>query len=225
MGKMELIPAVDLKQGLVVHAQGGRRDRYRPVCTDHFPDASPLKLIERLVRRFDPATVYLADLDAIQRQGGNHAVIARIHRSFPALALWLDAGIGDHKKLTADRAASGIQPVVGTETLRDDINHFKRDEYILSLDFNGAGLIGRDILDRSDEWPQTVIALSLDAVGSGRGPNLETLRRLRARHRGRLIAGGGVRNKSDLSALAAIGIDGALVATAIYHGRIGAAVD
>jgi phosphoribosylformimino-5-aminoimidazole carboxamide ribotide isomerase len=37
-----------------------------------------------------------------------------------------------------------------------------------------------------------------------------------------LLAGGGVRDVEDLRALAARGCDGALVATALHDGRIGA---
>ena len=65
--------------------------------------------------------------------------------------------------------------------------------------------------------------MSLDHVGSRRGPDLEWLRVLRVQLPGkRLYAAGGVRNVEDLRQLAAHGIDGALVASAVHDGTLGA---
>ena len=222
---MKLIPAIDLKQGFVVHAHGGLREDYLPVRTEHFPDARPLNLIARLMEVCETDTVYLADLDAIQERGDNRMVVEQIRRRFPALRVWLDYGIRHHAGLITK---DGTTVVVGTETLRDDISHFKQDDYILSLDFKDGELLsdadgggrGSDIFARHDEWPSTVIALSLTAVGSGRGPDLQALRQLRKCYKGKLIAGGGIRDGDDMRALGEIGVDGALAATAIYNGTL-----
>ncbi len=212
---MKLIPAIDLKQGLVVHARGGQRDDYKPVCTEHFNDAAPLILIAAIAELLAPDTVYIADLDAIQGTGDNAATIAQIHERFPALQLWVDSGI---QTACALEKTDRITAVIGTETLRDDIALL--NDYILSLDFKDGKLLGNDVLARHDDWPATVIALSLDAVGSGGGPDVKALQQLRACYGGKLIAGGGVRSGDDLKALAELGIDGALAASAIYNGTL-----
>jgi phosphoribosylformimino-5-aminoimidazole carboxamide ribotide isomerase len=53
------------------------------------------------------------------------------------------------------------------------------------------------------------------------GPDLELLARIRDAVRDTwLLAGGGVRGAGDLDALARLGVDGALVATALHDGRL-----
>jgi phosphoribosylformimino-5-aminoimidazole carboxamide ribotide isomerase len=69
-----------------------------------------------------------------------------------------------------------------------------------------------------------VIVLDLARVGSGTGVDLDLLARVRRAAPGlALLAGGGVRDAADLDRLADAGCDGALVATALHDGRIGAA--
>ena len=45
---LKLIPALDLKHGCVVHATGGDRKAYRPLCNTRFPSSSPGDVIRRL---------------------------------------------------------------------------------------------------------------------------------------------------------------------------------
>jgi uncharacterized protein related to proFAR isomerase len=61
-----------------------------------------------------------------------------------------------------------------------------------------------------------VILLALSKVGTGAGPDLQTLRAARLR----LVSGGGVRTPDDLSKLAAAGADGVLLATALHRAWI-----
>jgi phosphoribosylformimino-5-aminoimidazole carboxamide ribotide isomerase len=67
----------------------------------------------------------------------------------------------------------------------------------------------------------TLIALDLDRVGSGTGPDFRLLESERRRAPGvGWIAGGGVRDPADLRALAEAGWVGCLVGTAIHEGRV-----
>ena len=76
----------------------------------------------------------------------------------------------------------------------------------------------------AEEDVTEVILLALRQVGTGAGPDLETLRAARTAFPGlRLIAGGGVRTAEDLRALAEAGADGVLLATALHRGWITAA--
>jgi phosphoribosylformimino-5-aminoimidazole carboxamide ribotide isomerase len=68
-----------------------------------------------------------------------------------------------------------------------------------------------------------VIVLDLARVGEATGPDVAMVTRVRASAPGTtLIAGGGIRDLADLVRLAEAGCDGALVATALHDGRIGA---
>jgi len=67
-----------------------------------------------------------------------------------------------------------------------------------------------------------VIVLDLARVGSGAGVDDAMLVELRGALPGvDLIAGGGVRDRTDLDRLAAAGANGALVATAVHRGALG----
>jgi uncharacterized protein related to proFAR isomerase len=69
-----------------------------------------------------------------------------------------------------------------------------------------------------------IIVLDLARVGTRVGPDLGLIANVRkAAPRLTLVAGGGIRGPEDLSRLADIGCDGALVATALLDGRLSAA--
>jgi phosphoribosylformimino-5-aminoimidazole carboxamide ribotide isomerase len=65
-----------------------------------------------------------------------------------------------------------------------------------------------------------LIVLELSLVGSGRGPIHDSLKVVSENTDIRLIAGGGVRNLKDLQSLHSIGVEAALVATALHKGGI-----
>jgi phosphoribosylformimino-5-aminoimidazole carboxamide ribotide isomerase len=73
-----------------------------------------------------------------------------------------------------------------------------------------------------DAGVETVIALDLARVGTGSGVDLDLIaavRRVMPPHV-TVLAGGGVRGWGDLEQLAAVGCDGALVATALHTGAL-----
>ena len=214
---MKLIPAIDLMGGMVVQAQGGIRHKYRPLCTDFFTNATPIKVIQTLLKFIDTDIIYLADLDAIGKQGNHYDLIVEISRHFPKIEIWLDIGIGKYAEFTSPTMPSSVVAVVGTETLDEDLDRFADKHYVLSLDFKNGALIGHDVLTQIRHWPSRVIALSLDRIGSQQGPDLDRLKQLRSCYEGELYAGGGVRNQDDLKVLSDIGVAGALVADALYR--------
>ena len=106
---------------------------------------------------------------------------------------------------------------------------------MLSLDLRGgrllspdpalAGLAAADALARfADAGAREAIVLDLARVGSGEGPGRDAAGASCTRRFPdvELLAGGGVRDAADLRALAAAGASGALVATALHGGAIGA---
>ncbi|HVQ12238.1 MAG TPA: HisA/HisF-related TIM barrel protein, partial [Vicinamibacterales bacterium] len=70
----------------------------------------------------------------------------------------------------------------------------------------------------------TLIVIDLARVGTSRGLDVDLLERIRAAAPGlNLVAGGGIRQWDDLVHVAKAGCNGALLATALHNGRIGAA--
>jgi phosphoribosylformimino-5-aminoimidazole carboxamide ribotide isomerase len=228
---MQIIPVIDLSRGRVVHARRGQRDLYQPVRSLLCAGSEPLAVVEGLLRLHPFAALYAADLDAIQGTGDNRAALRALGGAFPGLSIWLDAGFADAAASRDWLAAGDGQLVLGSEAQADTalLERLARsgdaDRIILSLDFRGDGFVGpKDLLQRPDLWPRRIIAMTLARVGSGEGPDLDRLRSLRAAAAGReLYAAGGVRHLSDLGRLAAIDVAGALVASALHDGSLGAA--
>jgi phosphoribosylformimino-5-aminoimidazole carboxamide ribotide isomerase len=113
--------------------------------------------------------------------------------------------------------------VLGSETQTDaDLAHrlAKDPRVVLSLDFRGADFQGPpDLLTNPGSWPERVIAMTLDRVGSDGGPDLDRLRAVKSTAR-KVYAAGGVRDAADLHTLAEAGIAGALIASSLHNGRL-----
>lgn len=239
---MHILPVIDLLDGQVVRAVAGERERYRPVRSRLTDDADPVAVAAALLELAPFPAVYVADLDAIVRDGSRRN-LASLQRLGAVLGrrgvreLWLDAGRAAWTgELAAQLAPQGVTllPVIGSESLvagepAQDAAAARAD-CALSLDHRGGTFIGPPGLERdARRWPRRVLAMELAGVGMRRGPPLELLAALRSRAReaGRkdieLYAGGGVRDAADLRRLDAEGVAGALVATALHDGRLDAA--
>jgi phosphoribosylformimino-5-aminoimidazole carboxamide ribotide isomerase len=225
---MQIIPVLDLKGGTVVRARMGQRDRYAPIATPLAATSDPLDVARGLLALYPFATLYLADLDAIEGRGDNGAALARIRLGCPGVSLWVDNGVADATAAARWLDAGLGSLVLGSETQSDAalVRDFAGDDrIILSLDFRGSAFQGpQEILDDPSAWPTRVITMTLARVGSSAGPDVERLAEVRRVAAGRRIyAAGGVRDAVDLAALAQAGIAGALVATALHDGRLGRA--
>jgi len=224
---MDLIPVIDLKGGLVVHARRGDRANYRPIETPLSPTAQPLDVARGLIALHPFGRLYIADLDAIAGQGDNIASVRAIKAAFPALELWVDRGIAGADDARIWREL-GLGPVVlGSESAPDMATLRQAlvaggDDAVLSLDFRDEDFQGPTaILADAAWWPGRVVAMTLARVGSGAGPDMERLGAIKARAGARAVyAAGGVRDASDLAALGRLGVAGALVATALHDGRL-----
>jgi phosphoribosylformimino-5-aminoimidazole carboxamide ribotide isomerase len=234
---MRIIPVIDLRAGEAVQGTGGDRARYAPVesaLTSSLGDA--LALAQAYVTVLGTSELYVADLDAIEggaAQYGMHQRLSRIARS------WIDAGLRSERDACAVIDAGADRVVVGLETLPDlDVLHaivarLGAERVAFSLDLrDGAPLARaeplramtpRELARRAvDAGVETVIVLDLARVGGLGGADETMLGELRAALPGvELVAGGGVRDQTDLDRLAVAGADGALVATALHRGAIG----
>jgi HisA/HisF family protein len=225
---MQIIPVLDLKDGTVVRAQMGERDRYRPIETQLAATSDPVDVARGLLSVHPFQTVYIADLDAIEGRGNNDAAIESIRQAFPQTSLWVDNGIADPASASAWLARTNHCLVVGSETQRDPTvarELSDHDRVVLSLDFRAAQFAGpAELLDDTGVWPKRLIVMTLARVGSGAGPDTARIAEIRARAPGRSIyAAGGVRDAGDLAALQQLGVAGALVATSLHDGRLSGA--
>ncbi len=228
---MEVIPVIDLKNGQVVHARRGERDSYRPVRSQLCRGSEPVDVVAGLLAVHPFATLYIADLDAIQARGNSIASIRQIRQNFPELRLWVDNGLADPAICRNWLAQDLGDLVLGSEAQSDSAglqalsDDDARRHLILSLDYKNDRFLGPpDLLSAPSLWPDRIIVMTLSRVGSRGGPDLDLLRRWRNEVPDKKIfAAGGVRGGEDLLALAGCGTRGVLVATALHERRIGRA--
>ncbi|MEQ1484133.1 HisA/HisF-related TIM barrel protein [Methyloglobulus sp.] len=220
---MQVIPVIDLKNGLVVHAKQGNRDDYAALKSELCKSSDIFDVVDAFRTLFRSPTIYIADLNAITRQGNNGALLATVLASFPNITFWIDGGY----PLCNDNLIKfdNFMPVLGSESFHDenvsDIKKFNQN-FILSLDYSSTGELGAKTLFSEQElWPENIIIMSLPKVGSNQGPDLDRLSTYRKQYRQRnIIAAGGIRDSEDLRTLEQIGIETALVATALHNGKI-----
>jgi phosphoribosylformimino-5-aminoimidazole carboxamide ribotide isomerase len=228
---MQIIPVIDLKNGQVVRAVRGDRAGYQPIDSLLCPGSDPAAMAQRLCEHCATDTLYIADLDALRDGELQISVLQRLLGDQPALRLWLDAGFADADQADRLRAALGeaghrVTPVFGSESLRS-VDALARcfappSAALLSLDRRGGQALDvAGLWDRPSLWPQRVIVMSLDRVGSFEGPDLDTLASVRAlAPKAQLIGAGGIRRAADLQAAAAAGASAWLVASALHDGRL-----
>jgi phosphoribosylformimino-5-aminoimidazole carboxamide ribotide isomerase len=222
---MEIIPVIDLKDGVVVRARMGQRDQYRPIETPLSPSSDPVDVVRGLLGVSAFRTLYVADLDAIERKGDAKAALARVKSAFPQLDVWLDNGLADAAAARALLNEGSDRLVLGSEAQTDHrlVESLKDDpRVLLSLDFRGDSFIGpASLLATPDIWPTRVIVMTLARVGSAAGPDLERLAAIHKLSGRRLVyAAGGLRHAGDLDELNNAGIAGVLVASALHDGRL-----
>ena len=232
MPAFSVIPVIDLKGGAVVHARAGDRARYEPIRSLLAQGSKPAAILDGLLRLAPFSHCYIADLDAIEGRGDHRALIARLTQRYSGVEFWTDCGVAT-AEAAASVAADGAIPVLGSESLAAASELTAALEglgpagCVLSLDYRGEDFLGpAEIETRTELWPDRVIAMTLSRVGSGVGPDLARLAKLQRQiGRRRIFADGGVRGLADLKGLAAMGVAGALVASALHDGRLnGAAV-
>jgi len=220
---VRVIGVIDLRHGRAVRAYAGRRDQYQPI-------GDAVDLARQYVDRYKLTELYVADLDAIESAEQPAQQIRQI--ADLGVPLWLDAGVSsvDRARHALDLGATHV--VVGLETLpsfdalREICATIGGNRVAFSLDLRDGQPIAVDgIFEASPELlagraadasAGSVIVIDLARVGTRAGIDFDLLGRIRAATPGlTLVAGGGISGPQDLERLAALGCDGALVATAL----------
>jgi phosphoribosylformimino-5-aminoimidazole carboxamide ribotide isomerase len=235
---MRVIPVIDLKGGRAVHAVRGERERYRPVrSVIAGEDGDALSLARAFRSALALDELYVADLDAIGGVGEHGSIIrALAHQA----RLMVDAGANEPKRartlldLGAHRVVVGTETLTGPDALDRLLAALPEGSVVLSTDLRAgrtlspdpqlAGLPALDAVARLHRAGlREAIVLDLARVGGGAGPDVALIAEIHAAFPDlELLAGGGVRDVEDLRALGDAGAAGALVATALHGGVIGA---
>lgn len=224
---MQIIPVIDVLNGVVVHAKKGERCHYQPIQSQLTSSHQAIDIIAALLAAYPFTQLYIADLNAIQKLRGcdsnNYEMIAAIKQQFPQLTLWVDAGIRNIAELSIWQQLD-VRLIIGSENFTNmaDYCALPYQNHILSLDFMPHGYQGpAELLANSAYWPQEVIIMSLAKVGANQGADLALITKIMLQaQQHHIYAAGGIRDSEDLILLKQIGVHGALIATALHQQQI-----
>ena len=239
---MQLIPVIDIRNGIAVRAVAGERQRYQPLESCWTSSTEPATILKSLLEHFNVPRCYVADLDAIEsrdrsQRTQNRCTISELTRC--GCEILLDAGATSGSEI-ADWLDLGVtQVVVASESLPDVsllpslIGEHGAGQLVFSLDLKQGRLLSPIVVLHDgdplslvrESWDagfRQLIVLDLAAVGVGSGlVTLDLCRQIRrAFPEMAIVTGGGVRSQADIDTAAAAGIDGLLVASALHDGRL-----
>jgi len=226
--KLELLPAIDVKDGLAVRLVQGELS-----ATSKYGD--PLEVAAEFVAA-GAEWIHLVDLDAAFGIGSNATLLERVIKSVE-LKVELSGGIRDDVSLRRALATGCTRVNLGTAALENPewtaqvIAEFG-DLIAVGLDVRGHTLAARGWTKEGGELFETIARLDRDGCaryivtdvakdGTLAGPNLELLREVCAVTSKPVVASGGVSTLEDLiaiRALTSIGVEGAIVGKALYAG-------
>src|SRR3954452_19527431 len=176
---MRVIPVIDLKRGVAVHAVRGDRERYGPLVSRIADGSDPVQLTRAVRKRFGLDELYVADLDAIGGGAGSAGVVAALAGEARVM---VGAGAASATAVAALLELGAARVVVGTESLpgADALRRLRAElpdaPLVLSLDLRGgrllspdpalAGIAAIDALARlTDAGAREAIVLDLLRVG------------------------------------------------------------
>ncbi|MEM0026933.1 MAG: HisA/HisF-related TIM barrel protein [Ignisphaera sp.] len=220
---LEIVPVIDIMNGVVVHAVAGRREEYKPLSKSVVASSpNPIDVLNGF-KKLGCRGVYIADLDAIIGRGSNEGVLdAALNLSFKVFA---DIG----RNGIAKKDNNNIVYVIGTEYLVYPNELDVLSGRAISLDMKSNVVMFKnkqiDVVKAANEVcnrnTKMVIALFLDRVGTARGFDVETLKNIIDICKDVDIGvGGGLRDLNDIILLKKLGVKYAFVATAIHRGLI-----
>jgi len=228
MNALTLLPAVDVTEGHAVQlVQGvaGSGGRY----------GDPMEAALAW-QRAGASWIHLVDLDAAFGRGSNADLLAKVVRRVD-VAVELSGGIRDDESLARALGTGCARVNIGTAALENpdwvrSVIARHEDRVAVGLDVRGTRLAARGWTTEGGDLYETLERLNAEGCaryvvtdvlkdGTLRGPNLALLRDVCSRTTAPVIASGGVSALADLRAIASlvrIGVEGAIVGTALYEG-------
>jgi len=238
--KMRIIPVLDILtfegKKHVVKGVRGERNKYFPILSSKIlNDSDPLAMAVTF-EQLGFEELYIADLDLIQGINKNIDYLTLILKETD-LKIMLDIGISNISDLNQLKSLNLNKIIIGTETLSsleelsNIIKEHGKNKIILSIDLMNNQLMTRNMELKSlsllefikklaEIKVEEIIFLELTQVGAGTGINKDLIEIMKENLPSQLITGGGVKTIDDLKRMDQLGIDGALVATALHEGTI-----
>lgn len=228
MKRLELLPAVDVKDGRAVRLVQGELARESIY-------GAPLDVALEF-QSAGAEWIHLVDLDAAFGRGENSLLLAQVVATLD-IKVELSGGIRDEESLARAIATGCARINLGTAALESPewtasvISRFG-DLIAVGLDVRGHTLAARGWTSEGGDLFETIARLDRDGCaryvvtdvtkdGTLAGPNIELLKSVCAATSRPIIASGGISNLGDIAELAnltSLGIEGAIVGKALYAG-------
>ena len=228
MSFLELLPAVDVKDGRAVRLVQGELARESIY-------GSPLDVALDF-QNSGAQWLHLVDLDAAFGRGENSALLAEVVGRLD-IDVELSGGIRDDESLTRALATGCRRVNLGTAALENPewtarVIAEHGDRIAVGLDVRGHVLAARGWTKEGGDLFETLVRLESDGCaryvvtdvtkdGTLQGPNLELLKEVCAATKKPVVASGGISSLADIKALCSlneIGVEGAIVGKALYAG-------
>ena len=227
---MTVLPAVDLFEKKAVRLLRGEYERMT-VYSD-----APVETAKKMEAE-GAAWLHTVDLEgARDGTAPNLGVVEEIVKN---TGLFVEFGGGIRTMETLERVfAAGVKrAILGTAAVTDRAFLEKAagkygDGVAVGADLKDGAVAIRgwretsgektgDFLSRLEEMGVgTVICTDISRDGALTGPNRELYRRMKETFSMEIVASGGISSLEDLKALAALGLDGAIVGKALYTGAV-----
>ncbi|MCX6430548.1 MAG: bifunctional 1-(5-phosphoribosyl)-5-((5-phosphoribosylamino)methylideneamino)imidazole-4-carboxamide isomerase/phosphoribosylanthranilate isomerase PriA [Actinobacteria bacterium] len=227
-GRLQLLPAVDVKDGKAVRLVQGELSR-----ESIYGEPLDAALV---FQKAGAEWIHLVDLDAAFGRGSNAELLARVIGKLD-ISVELSGGIRDDESLERALATGCKRVNLGTAALENPAWTAKivakyGDRIAVGLDVRGRTLAARGWTKEGGDLFETLERLDRDGCaryvltdvtrdGTLTGPNVELLRQVCAVTDRPVVASGGVSSLADietLSQLFSIGVEGAIVGKALYAG-------
>ncbi len=227
---MNILPAIDLKDGQVVRLYKGDFGTVHQVAQD------PLETARRFAQA-GAVWVHMVDLDGAKDGVRQNSELVRQVAEQSGLQVELGGGIRSMEDLEAvfelgvSRAVIGSAAVSHPELVREAVQRFG-EKIAVGIDTqNGrvktAGWVedsGLDYLTFAKQVDamgvKTIIFTDIDTDGALSGPSYSRLEELQNAVSCQIIASGGVSCSEDLVRLREMGLYGAIVGKAYYTGQV-----
>jgi len=228
MSYLELLPAVDVKDGRAVRLVQGELDAETAY-------GNPLEVALEF-QAAGAEWLHLVDLDAAFGRGENSALLAEVVGKLD-IKVELSGGIRDDETLKRALATGCRRVNLGTAALENpewtaQVIAEYGDRIAVGLDVRGHVLAARGWTKEGGDLFETIERLERDGCsryvvtdvtkdGTLKGPNLELLKEVCAVTKHPVVASGGISSLEDIAALASLnasGVEGAIVGKALYAG-------
>ena len=228
MSYLELLPAVDVKDGRAVRLVQGE-------LSAETAYGNPLEVALEF-QAAGAEWLHLVDLDAAFGIGENSVQLAEVVGRLD-IKVELSGGIRDDESLARALATGCTRVNLGTAALENPewtarVIAEHGDRIAVGLDVRGHVLAARGWTKEGGDLFETIERLERDGCaryvvtdvtkdGTLQGPNIELLKEVCAVTSKPVVASGGISSLTDIAALSALnslGVEGAIVGKALYAG-------